>query len=56
MMSTILHDKGFDSIWIEIQFAHVDKNSIRVTYNYAQYIDKRREMLEFYSSYISKGI
>ena len=54
--STILHEKGYDSAWIEIQLAHVDKNSIRGTYNHAQYIDKRREMLEFYSSYISKGI
>ncbi|CDN00382.1 TPA: tyrosine-type recombinase/integrase [Klebsiella quasipneumoniae] len=54
--STNLHEKGYDSAWIEIQLAHVDKNSIRGTYNHAQYIDKRREMLEFYSSYISKGI
>lgn len=54
--STILHEKGYDSAWIEIQLAHVDKNSIRGIYNHAQYIDKRREMLEFYSSYISKGI
>lgn len=54
--STILREKGYDSAWIEIQLAHVDKNSIRGIYNHAQYIDKRREMLEFYSSYISKGI
>lgn len=28
-MSTILHEQGFDSAWIEIQLAHVDKNRIR---------------------------
>lgn len=29
MMSTILHEKGFNSAWIELQLAYVDKNSIR---------------------------
>ncbi len=29
-MSTILHEQGFNSAWIEMQLAHVDKNSIRV--------------------------
>jgi len=28
-MSTILHENGFDSFWIEMQLAHIDKNSIR---------------------------
>ncbi|ELY2783277.1 tyrosine-type recombinase/integrase [Cronobacter malonaticus] len=48
-MSTILHEHGFDSAWIEMQLAHVDKNSIRGTYNHAQYIQKRRDMLQWYS-------
>ena len=30
-MSTILHEQGFNSAWIEMQLAHVDKNSIRGT-------------------------
>ena len=51
--STILHEKGFDSAWIEIQLAHVDKNSIRGTYNHAQYLEKRREMLQQYSSILT---
>ncbi|MFG5954614.1 tyrosine-type recombinase/integrase, partial [Salmonella enterica subsp. enterica serovar Anatum] len=48
-MSTILYEHGFESPWIEMQLAHVDKNSIRGTYNYAQYIEKRRLMMQFYS-------
>lgn len=48
-LSTILHEQGFDSTWIEIQLAHVDKNSIRGTYNHAQYLKQRRQMLEWYS-------
>ncbi|EER8390574.1 tyrosine-type recombinase/integrase, partial [Escherichia coli] len=41
-LSTILHEMGFESAWIEIQLAHVDKNTIRGTYNHALYLDKRK--------------
>ncbi len=37
MMSTILHENGFNSEWMEMQLAHVDKNSIRDIYNHAVY-------------------
>lgn len=52
MMSTILHEHGFDSAWIEMQLAHVDKNSIRGTYNHAQYIIGRKKMIQHYSDFI----
>ena len=51
-MSTILHEQGYNTAWIETQLAHVDKNSIRGTYNHAQYIDNRREMLQWYADYM----
>ncbi len=51
-MSTILHEQGYDSAWIELQLAHVDKNSIRGTYNHAQYLEGRREMLQWYADQI----
>ncbi len=51
-LSTILHEQGFDSAWIEIQLAHIDKNNIRGTYNHIQYINKRRSMMQWYSNYI----
>lgn len=51
-MSTILHEHGYNTAWIEAQLAHVDKNSIRGTYNHAQYLDGRREMLQWYADYI----
>jgi hypothetical protein len=35
-----------------MQLAHVDKNSIRGTYNHAQYLDGRREMMQWYADYI----
>lgn len=51
-LSTILHEKGYSTAWIEIQLAHTDKNKIRGTYNHAQYIDDRRGMMNWYSDYI----
>lgn len=53
-MSTILHEQGFNSAWIELQLAHVDKNSIRGTYNHAQYLEGRMEMMQWYADYIGK--
>lgn len=52
MMSTILHEKGFNSAWIELQLAHVDKNTIRGTYNRAQYLEGRREMMQWYADHL----
>lgn len=51
-MSTILHEQNYNSVWIETQLAHVDKNSIRGTYNHAVYIDGRRNMLQWYADFI----
>ncbi|HHQ5382918.1 TPA: tyrosine-type recombinase/integrase, partial [Enterobacter hormaechei] len=59
-MSTILHEEGFNSAWIETQLAHVDKNAIRGTYNHAQYLEGRREMMQKYADYVeslvSRGV
>ncbi len=51
-MSTILHEEGFNTAWIETQLAHVDKNAISGTYNHAQYMEGRREMMQWYSDYL----
>lgn len=53
-MSTILHEQGYNTAWIELQLAHVDKNTIRGTYNHAQYLEQRREMLQWYADYIDE--
>lgn len=53
-MSTVLHEKGFNSAWIEAQLAHADRNTIRGTYNHAQYLDGRRDMLQWYADYLDE--
>ena len=52
-MSTILHEEGFNTAWIETQLAHVEKNAIRGTYNHALYFEGRREMMQWYADYTS---
>lgn len=51
-MSTNLHEQDYNTAWIETQLAHIDKNSIRGTYNHAQYLDGRCEMLQWYADYM----
>lgn len=47
-MSTILHEQGFDSAWLEMQLAHIDQNKIRSIYNTALYLSSRIEILKWY--------
>jgi len=50
--STILHEKDFNSAWIEKQLSHEDKNTIRGTYNKAQYMKDRADMLQWWADYL----
>ncbi|MFH0475673.1 tyrosine-type recombinase/integrase [Kluyvera ascorbata] len=52
--STVLNERGYNRDWIELQIAHVDGNSVRGTYNVAQYIDGRREMMQWYADYLDE--
>lgn len=52
LASTILNEFGWDADAIEKQLAHTDHNHIRQVYNKAQYVDRRREMLQFWADYI----
>ena len=44
--STLLHEAKYNSEWIELQLAHADKNVVRGTYNHAQSLDDRRQMMQ----------
>ncbi|PID49754.1 MAG: integrase [Proteobacteria bacterium] len=50
--STILNEAGFRKDVVEAALAHVDDNKIRGAYNHAQYLEERREMLQWYSEYL----
>ncbi len=55
LASTRLHESGqWDSRVIEVQLAHVDKNSIRGIYNRALYLDDRRKMMQAWANYLDQ--
>ncbi|MCC4261483.1 tyrosine-type recombinase/integrase [Pseudomonas aestusnigri] len=53
--STILNEQGFDSELIEVALAHVDKNEVRSAYNRADYVERRRPMMEWWSQHIEQA-
>ncbi len=53
LASTILNETLlFKPDVIEVALAHVGKDQIRATYNNAQYTEKRREMMQWWSDFI----
>ncbi|WNF56501.1 integrase domain-containing protein [Pseudomonas sp. SG20052] len=55
MASTILNEHGWDPELIEVALAHVDKNEVRSAYNRADYIERRRPMMAWWSEHIQKA-
>ncbi len=52
--STILNESGlFQSNWIEAQLSHTDKNKTRASYNHAEYLLQRIEMMQWWGNYIA---
>ena len=52
--STLMNGRGYDRDHIEMQLSHADKNSIRGTYNHAQYLDQRRAMLQAWADWLDE--
>ncbi|TDJ28377.1 MAG: DUF4102 domain-containing protein [Gammaproteobacteria bacterium] len=52
--STMLHEQGYDSAWIERQLGHTDRDKIRAVYNHAQHLEGRRKMMQAWSDYLTE--
>lgn len=52
--STILNEKGFNRDHIERQLAHSESNSVRASYNHADYLPQRQEMVQWWADYLDK--
>lgn len=52
--STILHEQGWNSDYIERQLAHLDRKGVRAAYNHATYLPQRREMLQWWADFIDQ--
>ena len=50
-----LNEKGFDADVIEAALAHSDKDEVRSAYNRTDYLDRRREMMAWWSKHIEQA-
>ena len=55
LASTTLNEQGFDPDIIETALAHTGKNEVRNAYNRAQYIGRRKPMMEWWSNHIESA-
>ena len=52
LASTLLNEQGFNKDWIERQLAHGERNSVRASYNYAEYLPERRKMMQSWADFL----
>lgn len=52
MASTLLHERGYRSEWIERQLAHGDRNAVRARYNFAEHLPERRRMMQEWADFL----
>lgn len=52
LASTTLNEQGFEPDVIEAALAHVDSNAVRAAYNRSDYLEKRKKMMQWWSSHI----
>ena len=50
--STLLNEMAYSPDWIERQLAHKERNTIRASYNQAQYLPERRTMMQAWADYL----
>lgn len=50
--ATILYEKGYRSEVIEKQLAHAERNQVKASYNQAQYLHERQEMMGEWADYV----
>ncbi len=53
--STLLHEMGFNSDWIEKSLAH-EQQGVRAVYNKAEYADQRRKMMQLWANQVDEWI
>ena len=56
MFSTICHEHrnehGISSDIIELCLAHIDKNAVRASYNFASNLEERKRLFEWWGEYL----
>lgn len=50
--STALHEKGFNTLYIEACLSHTDQNETRASYNRSDFFEQRKEIMNWWSEFI----
>jgi integrase len=50
--STLLNANGWNKDYIERQLAHQESNSVRASYNFADYMKERTTMMQWWADYL----
>ncbi|QBY02942.1 DUF4102 domain-containing protein [Thalassotalea sp. HSM 43] len=53
--STTLNEQGFDGDIIESALAHQEQNEVRRAYNRAQYLERRKVLMSWWSNYVEEA-
>jgi integrase len=52
--STLLNEMGKNRDWIERQLAHGERDGVRASYNYADYLPQRKLMMQEWADYLDR--
>ncbi len=52
--STVLHEIGHRHDVIELQLAHIERNSVSAAYNHATYLKERRELMQAWADHLDR--
>jgi len=54
MASTLLNKEGFNRDWIEVQLDHRERNDVRASYNFYDFLRERRSMMDWWGNYLDE--
>ena len=56
LASTILHEKGFEHMHIELQLAHQERDQVSASYNHATYLKPRAKMMQWWADHLDQQL
>ncbi|HFX6333887.1 tyrosine-type recombinase/integrase [Acinetobacter nosocomialis] len=54
--STIANENGFNPDWVELQLAHSAEDKTRASYNHAQWLNDRRQMMQWWADHVDSWV
>jgi len=55
LAATILHEKGFEHLHIELQLAHKQSDRVSAAYNHALYLEQRSKMMQWWADRLDRS-